>query len=294
MTYTSAATIPGLTSTTAICAPGIFMSPIRGGAVEGDEGLHVSREERGLDAHESRRGGEERGGEGEIARYAKEHEVKQLDGQKQENVLLEETIDRMRFDLDEMRNNSSGAAAGGSSGQSSAANTMSKSLGTELLGKMKGGWGGMESESEEEEEEPTTSSSTTPGVDDDDAGGEDVIQTIIIRKKRVKEYSDSSTQYEPHLFLVFSRVQTDPAPKILTASATIQTDPEPVIEPPPAPNTAEMEIETEPEQPQPEASTSAAKAVGPASTPAYAPPAYKQVLSPEEQEEHDWRGHAER
>ncbi|KAJ7441951.1 hypothetical protein B0H11DRAFT_1823594 [Mycena galericulata] len=262
----------------------------------------------------------------EIARYAKEHETyeeriaqmekelavaqqahAQLDEQKQENMLLKETIDRMRFDLDEMRNNSSAAAAGGSSGQSSAANTMSKSLGAELLGKMKGGWGGMESESEEEEEEeePSTSSSTTPGVDDDDTEGEDVIQTIITRKKRkvasrankietrtfeeLKEYSDSSTQYEPHLFLVSSRVQTDPAPKILTASATSQTDPEPVVEPPPAPNTAEMEIQTEPEQPQPEASTSAAKAVGPASTPTDAPPAYKQVLSPEEQEEHDWR-----
>ncbi|KAJ6544957.1 hypothetical protein DFH09DRAFT_1249157 [Mycena vulgaris] len=261
----------------------------------------------------------------EVARYAKEHEGyedriahmeqelavaqqahAQLDEQKQENMLLKETIDRMRFDLDEMRSNNSGAAAG-SSGQSSAANTMSKSLGAELLGKMKGGWGGMESESEEEAEEEVEeeASSGTPGADDDDTEGEDVIQTIITRKKRkvasrankietrtfeeVKEYSDSSTQYEPHLFFVSAKAQTDPAPKILTTSASMQTDAEPIVEPPPAPNTAEMEIQTEPESEEPQASTSDTKAVAATPTPTDAPPAYKQVLSPEEQEEHDWR-----
>ena len=61
----------------------------------------------------------------------------QLDEQKQENLLLKETIDRMRFDMDEMR--SSAVAVTGGSGQSSAANTMSKSLGAELLGQTKGG-----------------------------------------------------------------------------------------------------------------------------------------------------------
>jgi hypothetical protein len=76
----------------------------------------------------------------------------------------------------------------------------------------------------------------------------------------------------------------------------MQTDPEPVVEPPPAPNTAEMEIQTEPEPEEAEPSTSAAtpddtKVAGPSTTatPTDAPPAYKQVLSPEEQEEHDWR-----
>ncbi|KAJ7081877.1 hypothetical protein B0H15DRAFT_940416 [Mycena belliarum] len=257
----------------------------------------------------------------EVARYAKEHEGyedrianmeeelavaqqahAQLDEQKQENMLLKETIDRMRFDLDEMRSSSTGA--GGSSGQSSAANTVSKSLGAELLGKMKG-WGGMESESEEEpDEEEAAMSSGTAAPDDDDTEGEDVIQTIITRKKRkvasrankietrtfeeLKEYSDSSTQYEAHLFLVSHKTQTDSEPKILTASATMQTDPEPVVALPPAPNTSEMEIQTEPE-PEPEPVEPKASTSVPAPTPTDAPPAYKQVLSPEEQEEHDWR-----
>ncbi|KAJ6512627.1 hypothetical protein C8R45DRAFT_890387 [Mycena sanguinolenta] len=266
----------------------------------------------------------------EIARYAKEHEVyeqqithleqdlvvaqqahAQLEEQKQENMLLKETIDRMRFDLDEMRSSSAaGLGAGGSSGSSSAANTISKSLGQELLGKMKGGWGGLEDDGEEEAEDETEdgsgSSAATPGADDDDTEGEDVIQTIITRKKRkvpsratakiehrdfeeTKEYSDAATQYEPHLFFFSTRTQTDPEPKILTVSATIQTDPEPIVEPTPPPQTAEMEIQTEPE-PEPELTPEDSKAAGPStSTPMDAPPAYKQVLSPEEQEAHDWR-----
>ncbi|KAJ7679250.1 hypothetical protein DFH06DRAFT_1278902 [Mycena polygramma] len=254
----------------------------------------------------------------ELARYAKEHEGyedriahleqelavaqqahAQLDEQKQENMMLKETIDRMRFDLDEMRNNTAGGA---SSGQSSAANTMSKSLGQELLGKMKG-WGpGMESESEDdgEEEEEPESTATTPGVDGDDTEGEDVIQTIITRKKRkvasranttsvehrafeeTKEYSDSSTQYEPHLFFVSTRTQTDAPPKILTASASLQTDPEPVVAPPPAPHTAEMEIQTEPE---PEKDASSSAVAGPSTLPTDAPPAYR---TPEEEVLHEW------
>jgi hypothetical protein len=104
----------------------------------------------------------------------------QLDEQKQENLLLKETIDRMRFDMDEMR--SSAVAVTGSSGQSSASNTMSKSLGAELLGKMKGGWGMGEEEADVGEEEGDTSVEVD---EDEDTESEDVIQTIITRKKRV-------------------------------------------------------------------------------------------------------------
>ncbi|KAJ7067401.1 hypothetical protein C8F01DRAFT_1208443 [Mycena amicta] len=223
----------------------------------------------------------------------------QLDEQKQENMMLKETIDRMRFDLDEMRsNNASTLTGGGSSGQSSAANTISKSLGAELL-KMKGGWG-MEEETEEEPEE--AGSGGTPVEEDEDTEGEDVIQTIITRKKRKvqskamdnkmqniqrrefeerKEYSDMATQYDLELFFVSSKTQTDPEVKILTASLSTQTDPEPVVELPPPRNTVEMEIQTEPEAEEEDSK--------PSTSTADAPPAYKKELSPEEQEEHDWR-----
>ena len=108
----------------------------------------------------------------------------QLDEQKQENLILKETIDRMRFDMDEMRNSAASTAIGGS-GQSSVVNTISKSLGAELMGKMKGGWG-MESGEEEEEADEGVSVDVEK---EEDTEGEDVIQTIITRKKRVRALS---------------------------------------------------------------------------------------------------------
>jgi hypothetical protein len=106
----------------------------------------------------------------------------QLDEQKQENLLLKETIDRMRYEMDEMRSatTSNGLAVGGSGG-SSAMNTLSKTLGAELMGKMK--WG-MEDEDDETKDEfigtvvETEEDERTEGEDE-----EDVIQTIITRKR---------------------------------------------------------------------------------------------------------------
>jgi len=99
--------------------------------------------------------------------------------------MLKETIDRMRYDMDEMRSNAANAALGGLSGSNSAANSVSKSLGAELLGKMKGRWG-MEEE-EEDAMEDEDSGELDAGPDGDSTEGEDVIQTIITRKKRVRE-----------------------------------------------------------------------------------------------------------
>ena len=87
----------------------------------------------------------------EALKYAKEHENyeakilqleadlsiaqqahEQLDEQKHENMLLKETIDRMRFDMDEMRNAAVGGVGYGVPG--SAPGSVSKSLGAEMLG----------------------------------------------------------------------------------------------------------------------------------------------------------------
>lgn len=105
----------------------------------------------------------------------------QLDEQKQENLMLKETIDRMRFEMDEMRNLSAMAAGQGpGSGSGSARGSMSKSLGAELLGKIGAQWG-MDDEEEEE-------GLDFDGEDQDTEGEEeDVIQTIITRKKRVRD-----------------------------------------------------------------------------------------------------------
>ena len=130
----------------------------------------------------------------EALKYAKEHENyearilqleadlsiaqqahEQLDEQKHENMLLKETIDRMRFDMDEMRN----AAVGGVGYDvpGSAPGSVSKSLGAEMLGKMnwleeKGREAGDDAEEVEEQ-------------DDTEGEEEEEIQTIITRKKRV-------------------------------------------------------------------------------------------------------------
>lgn len=188
----------------------------------------------------------------------------QLDEQKQENLMLKETIDRMRFDMDEMRNNAASTATGGggSSGQSSRSNTMSKSLGAELLGKMTGAhwekmrgnqWGIADGEGHGEGEEEGESGETVVNLDSDgeETEGEDVVQTIITRKKRVSLHF-LSLSFAP-LVLTFRCLQKVPgrANKIetvqyhetkeysdaytqhesaeFTASAQIQTDLEPKI-----------------------------------------------------------------
>ncbi|KZT67427.1 hypothetical protein DAEQUDRAFT_391530 [Daedalea quercina L-15889] len=183
----------------------------------------------------------------------------QLDEQKQENMMLKETIDRMRFDMDEMRNSASSNANQGGSGAASVRGSVSRSLGAELLSKMKDLKDDVELE---EEEEVADESIVSPGVEDHDTEGEeDLVETIITtrtkrrvasRAKRpesiqvdeVKEYSDTGVQHEMDEFSASHYVQTDPAPKVLTASFSVQTEERPL---------ASMDIQTDPEpEPEPE------------------------------------------
>lgn len=98
-------------------------------------------------------------------------------------------------------------------------------------------------------------------------------------------------------------MQTDPEPKVLTASAVVQTDERPEHEPIPQPSMSEMEIQTEPEEPvrspSPDPASVASSSTAVPSTPKASmqtldaldqPPAY----SPSEEEErkllHKWHG----
>ena len=105
----------------------------------------------------------------------------QLDEQEQQNLFLKETIDRVRYEMDEMRNAAAGNIAGGG-GLSGAANAISQSLGAELMGKMKFD---MDIDEDLEEGDDTA-------VEDEDTEGEeeeeDVVQTIITKRKRVRIY----------------------------------------------------------------------------------------------------------
>ncbi|EIN10093.1 hypothetical protein PUNSTDRAFT_133858 [Punctularia strigosozonata HHB-11173 SS5] len=186
----------------------------------------------------------------------------QLDEQKQENLMLKETIDRMRFDMDELRTTQQ--TGGGGSGSLSRQTSLSRTLGAELLGKM-GRWEeGADDEPEEEDDK------TAVDDDGDETEGEDVVQTIITRTKRrvasranktetirvneVKEYADMSVQYETEGYFLSCSSQTDPEPKLIIASSGIQTEDRPVVtfaiqtdpeEQPPAKVTMEMEIQTD-------------------------------------------------
>ncbi|KIJ13485.1 hypothetical protein PAXINDRAFT_117256, partial [Paxillus involutus ATCC 200175] len=201
----------------------------------------------------------------------------QLDEQKQENLMLKETIDRMRFEMDEMRSLGALGGPGGGSGTGSVRGSVSKSLGAELLGKMGAQWG-MEDEEEDEHEGLELDGEDEHGTDEE----EDVIQTIITRKKRkvtgrtnkvetvtfeeTKEYASASTQCCPSEHSLVGTTQTDPEPQVVTAtfaiqteekvtsSFAIQTDPDPL----PIPRiTASIEIQTDvPElEPEPESDT---------------------------------------
>ncbi|KIK89134.1 hypothetical protein PAXRUDRAFT_152194, partial [Paxillus rubicundulus Ve08.2h10] len=189
----------------------------------------------------------------------------QLDEQKQENLMLKETIDRMRFEMDEMRSLGALGGLGGGSGTGSVRGSVSKSLGAELLGKMGAQWG-MEEEEDGEDEGLELDDEDGHGTDEE----EDVIQTIITRKKRkvtgrmnkvetvtfeeTKEYASASVQCFPSERSSEGVTQTDPEPQVVTAtfaiqteelvssSFAIQTDPEPLSIPR---ITASIEIQTD-------------------------------------------------
>ncbi|TDL25535.1 hypothetical protein BD410DRAFT_813313 [Rickenella mellea] len=169
---------------------------------------------------------------------AREAQV-QLEEQKQENLMLKETIDRMRFDMDELRTKAEGAAmsTGGSSAGTSIQGSISKSLGEELMRMNKGRWVGNEEDEGVVEDDDDTPADETEGQDTE---GEDVIQTIITRKKKkvasranrtetihvedVKEYADAFTQHYISEFTTSHTTQTDPEPKRRMVSFSSQTD----------------------------------------------------------------------
>lgn len=175
----------------------------------------------------------------------------QLEEQKQENLMLKETIDRMRFDMDEMRNSAS--SNHGSQGTSSAHGSVSKSLGAELLSQLQkdSKW-----DMDDEEEEEEVSTQLDVEEEEEETEGEDVVETIITRTKRkvasrakrletikveeIKEYSDTATQYEAGEFTASFAMQTDPEPRVLTGSLSVQTE-EPTVA------SVEIQAELEPE-----------------------------------------------
>lgn len=158
----------------------------------------------------------------------------ELTEQKNENLILKETIDRMRFETDELRAGQAGGllteaatkAIGGKPG--SERGSVGKSLGAEMLGKMKFGYRGAgqddgeEGEGEESEEGNSTIEEEVETVVES-SDEEFQTETVITRRKRVKKgtkgdviiekhYSDSAVQYDEGMFtkpMQEGGVQTD-------------------------------------------------------------------------------------
>ncbi|KAF5389275.1 hypothetical protein D9757_003497 [Collybiopsis confluens] len=192
----------------------------------------------------------------------------ELDKQKLENLALKETIDRVKFEMDEIRSAmTSGVGTFGipGSGASSRANTVSKSLGAEIQ---------IQLDKEERERAERDGGDDTEGEDTvveetvEDHDDDNFVTTIVTRTRRKvsskaqtewptpkrhhsgartieqrfeefeddKEYADCAIQYDPKVFF-------DPdSDDGFLRSASLQTDPEPV---PVERTMSEMDIQTE-------------------------------------------------
>ncbi|KAI0034754.1 hypothetical protein K488DRAFT_44761 [Vararia minispora EC-137] len=142
-----------------------------------------------------------------------------LDGQKHENLLLKETIDRLRFDIDELRNGQAHTAQPGGSSQPA---SISRSLGAEMSRTLGG-----RAELEE--------SATIEDAETDEEVTEEITTKTrkIIKKVQLGlspevdvavDCTDRGIQCDPSPFRSVSSVQTDPAPKLLVASVGSQTE----------------------------------------------------------------------
>ncbi|KAF8689037.1 hypothetical protein RHS03_09269, partial [Rhizoctonia solani] len=143
------------------------------------------------------------------------HASNELDEQKQENLLLKETIDRLRFDLDALRAGMTSSVGGLNQGQG----ILSMSLANEIRE-------GFERREREERENNRDDDETDAEVTvEDGEGSEDgyIETTVTTTRKRtgkpkpgtrllegtLREYADAETQHDPSEFVKSSSTQHD-------------------------------------------------------------------------------------
>ncbi|KIM20109.1 hypothetical protein M408DRAFT_334134 [Serendipita vermifera MAFF 305830] len=157
----------------------------------------------------------------------------ELLNQKQENVLLKETIDRLRYDLDDLRSaHANDSTKGGSSAPGSAKPSLSRTLGSELLRRLNPQESLQESADDDSDTETTVEETVEEKTEGD--GDEDVFQTIITRKRKVVSKGkraatvqesvlvDAATQYDSELFAQVSGMQSDDENKpVASTSRTV-------------------------------------------------------------------------
>ena len=99
----------------------------------------------------------------------------ELEVQKQDNLLLKETIDRLRFDLDELRVSSAAAAGGPPSRGTSIAGSVSRTWGQELKKQLE--------HMGDAPATPEMPEDDLPGEEDQQDDNEEVIHTYITHKR---------------------------------------------------------------------------------------------------------------
>lgn len=121
----------------------------------------------------------------EVELSATRHAANELGEQKQENLLLKETIDRLRFDLDALR---AGMTSSHEKGQSQGQGTLSRSLANEIRE------GFERREREEREREQEEQEAEAEVIVEDGEGSEDgyIETTITTSRKRVSVAFSSS------------------------------------------------------------------------------------------------------
>ncbi|CAE6456594.1 unnamed protein product [Rhizoctonia solani] len=151
----------------------------------------------------------------EVELSATRHAANELDEQKQENLLLKETIDRLRFDLDALRAGMTSNVGGQNQGPGS----LSRSLANEIRE------GFERREREEREREQEDDDADAEVIVEDGEGSEDgyIETTITTTRKRtgkpktatrllegtLREYADAETQHDPSEFVTSSSTQHD-------------------------------------------------------------------------------------
>lgn len=133
-----------------------------------------------------------------------------LDDQKAENLLLKETIDRLRFEMDEMRSNAANALDQSKDGVAGSAASVGKTLGAEMVraGIDPNATPSTRVQQEEDSEDETIVDETINQESDDD----EFIQTVITKtRKRVRSSrflrGYTLTDLECRRFMVVCRSQ---------------------------------------------------------------------------------------
>ena len=106
-----------------------------------------------------------------------------LDDQKAENLLLKETIDRLKFEMDEMRSNAANALEQSKDGSAGTASSVGRTLGAEMVRAGIDPHAAPPTHAQKDEEDETIVDEIINQESDDD----EFIQTVITKtRKRVR------------------------------------------------------------------------------------------------------------